>query len=343
MTIQSCPVEVLDKIFESTAYSDPENAQATLYSLMLTCSHFRTIAKRHFIRIVCLPSAEMVNSFASYLKNVVKSGEYGKGVLPIQHLAVAGNYRIPQGLSFRNRSDAEVEAERIVPFIITTAAPSLLTLTIVGVDSDFLDVDPQEIPYVPNGTTFPNLRDLIALEQHVVPLLYGIPDTRASQLTVSLLYGIPDTQASQLTYPSLRRLYISGDPRISLHSTLPYLEDLRLDMLDQELLGSLPGELEHVRSLIIDAPGYYSFIFIGCIGLPQSRDEYTSKISKYQTLIDKVGNPERNGIVIPVDGFTNYINRVRILSAWADAVVGGVGCWSPEWVPTILWSGRHEE
>jgi hypothetical protein len=94
MMIQGCPVEVLDKIFEYTAYSDPENAQATLCSLMLTCSHFRTIAKRHFIRIVCLPNAEKVIAFAGYLKQVVESGDYGNGVLPIQHLAVAGKYRI---------------------------------------------------------------------------------------------------------------------------------------------------------------------------------------------------------------------------------------------------------
>ena len=100
MTIQSCPVEVLDKIFESTAYSDPENAKAGLYSLMLTCSHFRTIAKRHFIRIVCLPDAEKINAFASYLKHLVKSGDYGMSALPIQHLAVAGNYRDSHGLSF---------------------------------------------------------------------------------------------------------------------------------------------------------------------------------------------------------------------------------------------------
>src|SRR5258707_11485780 len=109
MVIQSCPVEILDKIFECSAYSDPQNAQATLRSLMLTCSNFRTIAKRHFIRIVCLPNAEKVNVFADYLKRVVKSGDYGNIVLPIQHLAVAGKYRIPQGLFSPDYSAAQVE------------------------------------------------------------------------------------------------------------------------------------------------------------------------------------------------------------------------------------------
>ncbi len=332
MMIQGCPVELLDKIFESTAYSDPENAKTTLYSLMLTCSYFRTIAKRHFIRIVCLPNAETVNAFASYLMHVVKSGDYGKGALPIQHLAVTGKYRIPQGLSFRNRSDADIEAERIIPFIITIAAPSLLTLTVFGVDAEFLAIDKgggfhDEIPYIPTETTFPNLRDLIALEQRIIPLLHGNSDKRASQLM----------------YPSLRRLYMPGYAGLFLPSTLPYLEDLRLEMLENRYDVSLPEGLGHVRSLIIDAPRYSSFIFSGCIGFPQSRDEYDSKISKYQTLIDEGGNPERNGIVTPVDGFTHHINRGRILSAWVDAVVEGVGCWATGWVPTIPYSGRYED
>ena len=332
MMIQGCPVELLDKIFESVAYSDPENAKSTLYSLMLTCSYFRTIAKRHFIRIVCLPNAETVNAFASYLKHVVKSGDYGKGALPIQHLAVTGKYRIPQGLSSRNCSDAEVEAEGVIPFIITTAAPSLLTLAIFGVNVNFLHTDKrgsyhEEIPYIPKGTTFPNLRDLIALEQRVIPLLHGNP---------------PDERACQLTYPSLRRLYIPGYVGVSLPSTLPYLEDLRLEMLHRNYVGSVPEGVGHVRSLIIDAPGYSSFIFSGCMGYTQSRDEYDSKISKYQTLINEGGDPERNGVVIPVGGFTQYIDRGRILSAWVDAVVEGVGCWSTGWVPTIPYSGRYE-
>jgi len=75
--IQDCPVEVLDNIFDHTTYLDPENAQAVLCSLMLTCSHFRVIAKRHFIRIVCLPDAGKVNAFTGYLMRVVESGDYG--------------------------------------------------------------------------------------------------------------------------------------------------------------------------------------------------------------------------------------------------------------------------
>ena len=336
MMVQGCPVEVLDHIFEYTIYLDPENAQATLCSLMLTCSHFRTIAKRHFIHIVYLPNAEKVNVFASYLKQMVESGEYGKDMLPIQHLAVMGEYRIPRRRSFRSWSDAEVEAERIVPFIITTAAPSLLTLTIFGVDSNIVDVDTREdfhneMPLVPKVTTFPKLRDLIALEQHVIPVVLLDDD------------GNPDKRACQLKCPSLRRLYIPGYVGLSLPSALlPYLEYLRLEMLDQGYDGPSREGVAHVRSLIIDIPRYSPFIVRGCFGYPQSRDEYDSKISKYQTLIDEVGNPERSGIVIPADGFTEYVDRGRILSAWIDAVVGAPGCWATEWVPTVPYSGRYK-
>jgi len=135
-----------------------------------------------------------------------------------------------------------------------------------------------------------------------------------------------------------------GSVGFYLPSTLPYLEDLRLEMLDKgyNYVVSLPEGLGHVRSLIIDAPRYSSYIYSGCFGYPQSRDEYDSKISKYQTLIDEGGDPERNGIVIPVDGFTLYVDRRRVFSAWADAVVGGVGCWATGWVPTIPYSGRYE-
>ena len=80
---------------------------------MLTCSAFSTIAKRHFIRIVCLPNTERVNAFAGYLMQLVEGGEHGNCVLPIQHLAVAGKYRIPRSLYFPRRSGTEGEAERM--------------------------------------------------------------------------------------------------------------------------------------------------------------------------------------------------------------------------------------
>ena len=337
MMIEGCPVEILDKIFELSAYSDPEHAQATIYALMLTCSYFHTVAERHFIRIVCLPNAEKVNAFASYLKQVVKGADYGKGVLPIQHLAVAGKYkyRIPPGLHPRRCSDAEVEAERIFPFILTTAAPSLLTLAIFGMDTGYRHVKAKwrykdERAYVSDGTTFPKLLDFVALDQHVISLVLWDNN------------GGPDKQACQLRYPSLRRLYIPGNGGGSLPSALPSLDDLRLEMLDSACSGPLREEVGHVRSLIIDAPQYFSFIASGHTSYAQLRDEYASKMSEYQTLIEEVGNSEHNGIVVPDARFTHYADRGRILSGWADAVVGGEGCWTSAWIPTVPYTGPPE-
>ena len=323
MTIQGCPVEVFDKILEYTPYSDPEKAQATLYSLMRTCSHFHTIAKRHFIRIVCLSTAEKVIAFAGYLRQVVESGDYGNGMLPIQHLAVASKFY------FRRRNGAEVEAERIVPFVITTAAPSLLTMTIFGVYSFGETVtegagDHIQRLCVPVETIFPKLRDLIAVEQSTMQIVPWDDN------------GDPDKRACQLKYPSLRRLYIPGYGRGLLPSTLPYLDDLRLEILDTRCLDPpSKEEVEHVHSLIIDAPKYFPFVPSGWCHSPQSRDEYDGKFSKYQILVDGVGNSERNSVVVPIGGFTHEINHACIVSAWADGVVGGEGCWTTTWIPTV--------
>ena len=102
--IESCPVEVLDNIFECTAYTDPENAQATFSSRML---YFHKIAKHHPIRVVCLASMERVNPFAVHLTSVVKSGEYGESVLPIQHLAVVGRSRPSLNPKFRVKQSVQ--------------------------------------------------------------------------------------------------------------------------------------------------------------------------------------------------------------------------------------------
>ena len=327
--IQGCPVEVLDKILEYTPYSDPENAQATLCSLMLTCSHFRTIAKRHFIRIVCLSNADKVIAFVEYLMQVVESGDYGNDVLPIQHLAVVIKRRYSDRNFPRRPSGAEIEAERIVPFVITTAAPSLLTMAIFGVDAfngivvEGAGYHTQQ-PCVPVETIFPKLRDLIALKQSTMPI-------------VPLVHNVcPDERACRLKYPSLRRLYIPGYGGGRLPSALPYLHDLRLEILNASCISPPSKEqVEHVHSLIIDALKYLPFISSNCFRYSQSRDEYDDKFSKYQILVDKVGNSECNGVVVPVDGFTLETNHARIVSAWADAVVGGEGCWTTTWIPTV--------
>jgi len=326
--IQGCPVEVLDRFFEFAAYSDPRKAQVTLRSLMLTCSYIRTIARRHFIDIVCLPNAEKVIEFGGYLKQVVGGGDYGKGVLPIQHLAVAGDYRGKRNNSLYS-SAAATKAANIIPFIIATAAPTLFTLTILGVQGDHrfiftggsIHPKPRCQNCVIDRPIFPKLHDLVALEQDVLLLVTRDED------------GNPDNQACQLQYPSLRRLYVHGTDGGALPSTLPYLADLRLNMLPRSCIPPPPREeLDHVRSLIIDAPiPSFCFDFDGSGSRLQR--EYNSK---YRTLIEEVGNPERNGVILSIDSVYSYKygNRDCILSAWADTVVGGDGCWTTAWVLT---------
>ena len=215
---------------------------------MLTCSYFSTIAKRHFIRVVCLPNAEKVNAFAGYLKQVLESGDYGIGVLPIQHLAVAGKYstHLPLVEHHDARSDAELEAEKYLHFIIMTAAPSLLTLTVFGMDCHTqVEIEANgrkrcHARSLPNTVKFPQLRDLVALEQLIIPL------------------ALDDAAAYTSRFPNLRRLYVQGDMRLgSLLLELPNLHHLRLEMLNTVTSRYLPcGQIPPVHSLIIDAPQY---------------------------------------------------------------------------------------
>ena len=327
MVIQACPVELLDKLFEFTAYADPKNAPASLRSLMLTCSYFHPIARRHFIRIVCLPNEEKMNAFAYYLLQVLEGGDYGKGVLPIQHLAVVGGYRWKADNKDWYCSDAVAKAMRVVPVILSIAAPTLLTLTIFGMKSDHrflfgsIQVARQNWEDNFEEPIFPKLHDLIALEQKVLDLL-----------TVDGESG-PDKRACQLSFPSLRRLFIPSLPdshQVALPSALPYLADLRLDMQSSTIPPPPKKAVDHVRSLIIDAPAPSSSLHQG--------DRLSRRQAKCnaqcRTLIEEVGTPERNGVVFSAYGpeTSAYRDPDCILSAWADAVVGGEACWTTAWV-----------
>jgi len=274
------------------------------------------IAKRHFIRVACLPNARKINLFLDWLKRVIESGDYGKAVLPIQHLAVAG-----EGRYFGRRNDADAKAKGNLHLIITTAAPSLLTLTILDMDDrhNFYH-ERRYVTPVPDDTTFPKLRDLIVLKQGVIHLVL-VDDNRQ-----------PDKRACRLRYPSLRRLYIPGLGGGALPSALPYLNDLRL--LDEKCIDPPPREeLGHVRSLIIDIPNVFDQYV--------RYNQYDIAFSEYETLIEEVGNPGRNGVVVPTAGSLLYPKRDPILSAWADAVVGGEGCWTTAWAPTTTRFYHH--
>ena len=291
------------------------------------------IRKRHFIRIVCLPNEKRINAFASYLRKVVGDDEYGKGMLRIQHLAMAGSLH---WTSYHDPSGEETEACRFASLIIAIAAPTLITLTIFGIRGDHGDTyaGREFYPILPcwysviSESIFPKLRDLIAIEQARILLVVWdedeTPDNRA-------YHESPDKRAYQLRYPSLRRAFIPGCDG-TLPSALPYLADLRLDMLYGEPWISPPPreELDHVRSLIIDAPAP-SFFNDTRGRLSREQDEYNSE---YQTLVEEVGNPERSGVVVSAYGFNPYRHRNLdcLLSAWADAVGGGEGCWTTAWV-----------
>ena len=250
--------------------------------------------------------------------------EYGKGVLPIQHLAIAGRFH---WTSYHDPSGEETEAYRFAPLIIAIAAPTLITLTIFGIRSDHGDTYAGRdfYPVLPcwhsviQESIFPKLRDLIAIEQAQILLVVWDDDES------------PDKRAYQLRYPSLRRAFIPGCDG-TLPSALPYLADLRLDMLYGEPWISPPPreELGHVRSLIIDAPAP-SFFNDTHGRLSQEQDAYNSE---YRTLVEEVGNPDRNGVVVSAYGFNPYRHRNLdcVLSAWADAVGGGEGCWTTAWV-----------
>jgi len=129
MSIQRCPNEVLDMVFQLLPFQSPDNAPAAVLSTMLTCPRFYAISKRHLIRVVCFRTAKQVNRFAAYLTQLIDIGTYGKTRLPIEHMAVLRKRRYEDP---RKQSKPETAAQSILPIIISTAAPSLRSLVIFG-------------------------------------------------------------------------------------------------------------------------------------------------------------------------------------------------------------------
>jgi len=85
MSIQHCPDEVLDMIFQLLPFQSPDKAPTTLLHTLLTCRRFCAIAKRHLIRVVCLESAERVNLFAAYLTQLTDPGASGSAAANRTH------------------------------------------------------------------------------------------------------------------------------------------------------------------------------------------------------------------------------------------------------------------
>jgi hypothetical protein len=310
MSIQCCPDEVLDMIFQLLPFQSPDKVPAVLLPTMLTCSRFCAIAKCHLIRVVCLQTAGRVNAFAAYLIQLIDTGAYGKALLPIEHMAVLGKYRIPRGRPRRNEDEAEKAAEHILPFVISTAAPSLRSLAILGFDSRVKS-------RVQPSVRFQKLQRLILLEQRTIDL-----DSEHEQ----------DENSPQYCYPQLTSLYSHNgqvnDDVLGLHT----LCELRLEMLDASFSFHPPSlPIPHVQTIIIDAPPYRRSILDGCIRYQQPQSEYDERIESYHTFVKANSTSPESSVVVAQD------LRVRpeaVLDAWKDIVQGGSGCWKKGWEPT---------
>ena len=318
MSIQRCPNEVLDMVFHFLPFQSPDKAPAVVLSTMRTCSRFRAIAERHLIRVVCLQNAKRVNLFAAYLTQLINTGAYGKARLPIEHMAVFGKYQIALFGFPRERSEPEKAAEYILPFIISTAAPTLHSLVIFGFDAQRMpeqvnDEDFRNI--VQPSVRFPKLQKLILLEQRTISL-----------------YRKPEENSLQYCYPKLTALYthsgpINGDI-IALHT----LRRLRLDMLDPYCTDACPScpSGSHIETIIIDATPYTELFARTYI---RYKERYIQRVKYYQALVNSASNSLEGCVVVGRSPKNRRVHAGPVLRAWKDIVQGRLGCWEKEWKP----------
>ena len=317
MSIQRCPNEVLDMVFQLLPFQSPDNAPAVVLSTMLTCPRFCAIAKRHLIRVVCFRTAKRVNLFAAYLTQLVDTGAYGKARLPIEYMAVLGKYRIPRYELPRKQSKPEKAAESILPFIISTAAPSLHSLVIFGIDSQYMpDNDEYVKDMVQSSVRFPKLQKLILLEQQIISL-----DRELGQ------------DPLQHCYPQLTSLYIHTGHAKGDVLALRTLRRLRLDMLDQfQNSCPSPPSVSHLETIIIDTLPYMKSVARYCVGY---LGRYHTRIKSYHTFIESNSNSLNGGVVVAKSAKNRRVHTGSILGVWKDIVQGGSGCWEKEWKPTV--------
>ena len=311
MSIQRCPNEILDMVFHFLPFQSPDKAPTVVLSAMRTCSRFRAIAERHLIRVVYLRTAKKVTLFASYLTQLVDTGAYGKVQLPIEHMAVFGRYQIPF-------CKPEKAAEYILPFIISTAAPTLHSLVIFGFNSQWM---PEEVDgyYLKNvvqpSVRFPNLQELVLLEQHIISL-----DRE------------PEQEPLQYCYPQLTSLYTHNGPIESNIFALRALRRLRLDMLERYIRGFCPPSppVSHIETIIIDVAPHLK---TGARSIVRYLDRYDRMIRGYQTFIDSNSNSPESCIVVAKSPKNCRVHVGPVLRAWKDIVQGGPGYWKKEWKP----------
>lgn len=306
MSIQHCPDEILDMIFQLLPVQSPDKAPAALLPTILTCSRFYSIAKCHLIRIVCLQTAQSVNLFAAYLAQLTDTGAYGKALLPITHMAVFGEYRNQRGDWGKRVEETERLAERILPFIISIAAPSLRSLTVFGFDVQYEEVDGRQVKVmVEPSVCFPKLQRLVLLEQHIITL-----HRREGQNEYSPSH----------CYPQLTSLYTQNRNVNKNVLGLRTLRELRLDMLiDTSDLPSTP--IPHVETIIIDSPSYEWLLLWGG---HQTWSEYDEKIESCHAFI-KANSSSPESSVVVARGLC--VRPEFVLDVWKDIVQGGSGCW----------------
>jgi hypothetical protein len=304
MSIHHCPDEVLDMVFELLPFHSPDKVSAALLPTMLTCSRFCAIAKRHLIRIVCLHTAEEVNAFATYLTQLIDTGTYGKVLLPIEHMAVFGGYRVDEIRDIEYGYEAQNAAEHILPFVISTTAPSIRSLAIFGFNSwDTLELDGRSVK-VKYPLCLPKLQRLMILEQRVIRLDRGSPEC---------------------CYPQLTSLYTYNTDLDDIFA-LSTLREIRLDMLRAlEALSPPSAPTHHLETIIIDVPPYKRFMNRSmCFRIPQPRSTYDEKIENYRAFVKANSSSPESAVVVAQDF------RVRpetVLDGWKDTVQGGPGCW----------------
>ncbi len=294
MSIQHCPGEILDTIFQFLPIQSPGKAPAALLSTILTCSRFCAIAKCHLIRVVCLQTAESVILFAAYLSKLTRTGAYGKALLPTVHMAVFGKRRITYGDS---TSGPEYDAARILPFIIRIAAPSLRSLTVFGFKSQIRKLACEPFTFELNPSIcFPNLQRLVLLHQHLITL-----HRRVGQNEDDLSH----------CYPQLTSLHTHSDNVNNDVLALRTLRELRVDILHARDFNLPSPPILHLGTIIIDSRADSR--------LDQTRSVHHEGIDKF---IEANSSSLKCTVVVAQED--DCVHPDFVLHVWEDIVQGGL-------------------
>lgn len=244
------------------------------------------------------PNCTELVLFAAYLTQLTDTGAYGKALLPIVHMAVFGKHRIPLRHYSRTAYETEREAEGILTFIISIAAPSLRSLTVLGFDAHYKAVGRGIVRIMINPSTcFPNLQRLVLLHQHVVTLF---PRTGQNEDYLSHCY------------PQLTSLYTHNGTVSNDVLALRTLRELRVDMLHAKDFDLPSPPILHLETITIDSRPYS--------GLDQTRSVHHEEIDEF--INAKPSSLKCTVVVAQGD----CVHSDFVLYAWEDIVQGGSRC-----------------